>query len=158
MISKKKMAIYSIALIIITALVTSVAVEYKYGEYKKLAILEKSIENDFYKKVDKEELINGALKGMFEATGDQYSQYYTKSEFEKLMEQTSGTFVGIGVVISPVEDENLITIEDLTINLETHEVKLGDTLLKLTPTVPTKVFPPHPPESSNCEFGFSSRL
>ena len=36
MISKKKMAIYSIALIIITALVTSVAVEYKYGEYKKL--------------------------------------------------------------------------------------------------------------------------
>ena len=49
MISKKKMAIYSIALIIITALVTSLAVEYKYGEYKKLAILEKSIENDFYK-------------------------------------------------------------------------------------------------------------
>ena len=32
------------------------------------------------------------------------------------------------------ENENLITIEDLTINLETHEVKLGDTLLKLTPT------------------------
>lgn len=32
------------------------------------------------------------------------------------------------------EDENLITIEELTINLETHEVKLGDVLLKLTPT------------------------
>lgn len=32
------------------------------------------------------------------------------------------------------EDENVIRIEDLTINLETHEVKLGDKLLKLTPT------------------------
>jgi carboxyl-terminal processing protease len=133
MISKKKMAIYSIALIIITALVTSVAVEYKYGEYKKLAILEKSIENDFYKKVDKEELINGALKGMFEATGDQYSQYYTKSEFEKLMEQTSGTFVGIGVVISPVEDENLITVVAPMEGspAEKSGIKSGDKILKV---------------------------
>ena len=131
--SKKKMAIYSIALIIITALVTSVAVEYKYGEYKKLAILEKSIENDFYKKVDKEELINGALKGMFEATGDQYSQYYTKSEFEKLMEQTSGTFVGIGVVISPVEDENLITVVAPMEGspAEKSGIKSGDKILKV---------------------------
>ena len=32
------------------------------------------------------------------------------------------------------EDENIIRIEDLTINLDTHEVKLGDTFLKLTPT------------------------
>ena len=133
MISKKKMAIYSIALIIITALVTSVAVEYKYGVYKKLAILEKSIENDFYKKVDKEELINGALKGMFEATGDQYSQYYTKSEFEKLMEQTSGTFVGIGVVISPVEDENLITVVAPMEGspAEKSGIKSGDKILKV---------------------------
>lgn len=133
MISKKKMAIYSIALIIITALVTSLAVEYKYGEYKKLAILEKSIENDFYKKVDKEELINGALKGMFEATGDQYSQYYTKSEFEKLMEQTSGTFVGIGVVISPVEDENLITVVAPMEGspAEKSGIKSGDKILKV---------------------------
>lgn len=133
MISKKKMAIYSIALIIITALVTSLAVEYKYGEYKKLAILEKSIENDFYKKVDKEELINGALKGMFEATGDQYSQYYTKSEFEKLMEQTSGTFVGIGVVISPVEDENLITVVAPMEGspAEKSGIKPGDKILKV---------------------------
>lgn len=32
------------------------------------------------------------------------------------------------------EDENVIVIEDLIINLETHEVKLGDALVKLTPT------------------------
>ena len=32
------------------------------------------------------------------------------------------------------KDDKIIRIEDLTINLENHEVKLGDTLLKLTPT------------------------
>lgn len=33
-----------------------------------------------------------------------------------------------------VEDNNAIQIDDLVINLETHEVSLGDNLLKLTPT------------------------
>jgi DNA-binding response OmpR family regulator len=32
------------------------------------------------------------------------------------------------------ENNNVIQIDDLTINLETHEVTLGDNLLKLTPT------------------------
>ncbi|WP_182629455.1 response regulator transcription factor [Clostridium chromiireducens] len=35
---------------------------------------------------------------------------------------------------STADDKNLIQIEDLSINLETHEVLLGDNLLKLTPT------------------------
>ncbi|WP_173706780.1 response regulator transcription factor [Clostridium beijerinckii] len=33
-----------------------------------------------------------------------------------------------------VEEENIIQIEDLTINLETHEVSLGDNIVRLTPT------------------------
>ena len=35
---------------------------------------------------------------------------------------------------SSKKDDTIIRIEDLTINLENHEVKLGDVLLKLTPT------------------------
>lgn len=33
-----------------------------------------------------------------------------------------------------VEEENIIQIEDLKIKLETHEVLLGDNIVKLTPT------------------------
>jgi DNA-binding response OmpR family regulator len=36
--------------------------------------------------------------------------------------------------IDTEDDKNVIQIEDLVINLETHEVLLGDNLLKLTPT------------------------
>jgi DNA-binding response OmpR family regulator len=38
------------------------------------------------------------------------------------------------VDISTEDDTNVIRIEDLVINVETHEVSLGETLLKLTPT------------------------
>ena len=38
------------------------------------------------------------------------------------------------VDISAEDDKNVIQIDDLVINLETHEVLLGENLLKLTPT------------------------
>lgn len=133
MISKKKIVIYSLALIIVTALITSQVVGYKYKEYYKLIGLEKAIESDFYKETSEEDLVNGAIKGMFEATEDPYSQYYTKSEFEKLMEQTSGTYVGIGVVITPSEDDDLITIVSPIKGspAEKSGIKAGDKILKV---------------------------
>ncbi|MGL5711708.1 MAG: S41 family peptidase [Paraclostridium sp.] len=133
MISKKKATIYSIVLIIVTALITSQVVGYKYKEYDKLISLEKAIDKDFYKESSQEDLVNGAIKGMFEGTGDPYSQYYTKSEFDKLMEQTSGTYVGIGVVISPVQGDNLITVVSPIEGSPAQKsgIKAGDKILKV---------------------------
>ncbi|MEG0379833.1 MAG: S41 family peptidase, partial [Eubacterium sp.] len=37
-------------------------------------------------------------------TGDKYSAYYTEEEFQKLMESSTGTYSGIGIVVT--EDEN----------------------------------------------------
>ncbi|OOM79235.1 transcriptional regulatory protein WalR [Clostridium sp. BL-8] len=37
-------------------------------------------------------------------------------------------------VMSAENDENVIQIDELSINLETHEVSLGDNMIKLTPT------------------------
>ena len=73
-------------------------------KYNKLIGLEEIVEDDFYKDVSEENLVQGAIKGMFGGLGDVYSQYYTKEEFETLKEQTSGSFVGIGVYISPTSD------------------------------------------------------
>ena len=133
MISKKKVAIYSVVLVIVTALITSQIIGYKYEEYDKLIGLENAIKRDFYKEPNQEELVSGAIKGMFEGTGDPYSQYYTKSEFEKLMEQTSGTYVGIGVVISPVQGDNLITVVSPIEGspAEKSGIKPGDKILKV---------------------------
>ena len=133
MISKKRAIIYSIVLVVATAFITSQVIGFKYREYGKIIGLEKSIKKDFYKETDEKNLTNGALKGMFESLDDPYSQYYTKSEFEKLKEQTSGTYVGIGVVIGPVEKDDLITVVSPIKGspAEKSGIKSGDKIVKV---------------------------
>lgn len=123
MISKKRALIYSVILIVITATFTTmfnltlgnkVIISkdlYKtYSKYNKLLGLEDIIESDYYKEVSEEDLINGSIKGLFEGLEDPYSQYYTADEFQTLKEQTSGSFVGIGVYIGVNKENNKITI------------------------------------------------
>jgi carboxyl-terminal processing protease len=133
MISKKRAIIYSVIIIIATALITSQVVGYKYKDYNKIVGLKKSIEKDFYKETSDNELATGALKGMFESLDDPYSQYYTKEEFDRLKEQTSGTYVGIGVVISPVEKDDLITVVSPIEGspAEKSGIKPGDKIVKV---------------------------
>ena len=71
------------------------------------------IENQYYREVDTEKLIRGALKGMME-TLDPHSSYLEKETFTKMETETSGEFGGLGlevtqkdgtiIVISPIED------------------------------------------------------
>lgn len=123
MISKKKAIIYGIVLVVITAMFTSTLqiglgnkvvvsrdIYEGYKKYNKLLGLEGVVKEDFYKETKEEDLVNGAMKGLFSGLNDPYSQYYTKNEFERLKEQTSGSFVGIGIYISPTSDDNSITI------------------------------------------------
>ncbi len=123
MISKKRAFIYSIILIIVTAICTTMFqvtfgnkiiisknLYEVYSKYDKLLGLESIIESDFYQEVSEDDLINGAIKGLFEGLNDPYSQYYTEDEFQSLMEQTSGSFVGIGVYIGINSEDDKITI------------------------------------------------
>lgn len=123
MISKKRALIYSIILVIVTIICTSlfnIALGNKvliskdlyqsYSRYNKLIGLEELVEDDYYQEVSEDDLVNGAIKGLFEGLDDPYSQYYTEEEFNSLKEQTSGSFVGIGVYIGIDPDTNDITI------------------------------------------------
>lgn len=73
-------------------------------ELSKINDLERVIQRDYYKDIDAQTLMNGALSGLFESTGDVYSYYYTKDEFAFMQGTESGQFDGIGVLVS--EDEN----------------------------------------------------
>lgn len=67
----------------------------------KLQILEKTIDQHFYlEEVTDEELDDGVYKGMLEALGDPYSEYYTAAELADLMEQSEGIYYGIGAYVS----------------------------------------------------------
>lgn len=62
------------------------------------------IENTYIEDVDKEDLQEGMYKGMLEALGDPYSVYYTEEEFAEMMEDTAGTFEGIGAYLTQDPD------------------------------------------------------
>lgn len=66
---------------------------------QKLGIIEDSINEYYLGEVTQEELEIGLYRGLVEATGDPYSEYYTPEELEKLQESSSGIYYGIGAYI-----------------------------------------------------------
>jgi len=67
----------------------------------KLQTLEEVIEEYFYLgEVTDEEFRDGIYKGMLQALGDDYSEYYTEEELNNLLQQVEGTYYGIGAYVS----------------------------------------------------------
>lgn len=151
--SKRKLVIIMIILLIVTNIMTFgisnlliikhkenvvlPAKEYEklvtsYKKYSKANELEKHIEDSFLREVDKDDLDEGLLKGMFQALEDPYSVYMTEKEFEDFTEHTKGVYGGIGVMVTP-GDDNLITvvapIEDTP--GERAGLKTGDKIIKI---------------------------
>lgn len=54
------------------------------------------IERKYFVPVDREKLLDGAIRGMFETLDDPYSAWLDKSEAEQLTDSIEGTFSGIG--------------------------------------------------------------
>jgi carboxyl-terminal processing protease len=54
-------------------------------------------------KVDPENLIDGALQGMFEALDDPHSAYLSPEEMRDLDDTTMGRFGGVGLIISKID-------------------------------------------------------
>ena len=94
----------------------SLAEDAKKSRYEKLELFNKVlylIESQYYREVDTEKLIEGALNGMMN-TLDPHSAFLDKEIFVKMQEETSGEFGGLGievtqkdgllVIITPIED------------------------------------------------------
>ncbi|MHA6532745.1 S41 family peptidase [Paenibacillus sp. BAC0078] len=69
-------------------------------ESQKLGTALSLIEGNYYEKVDREKLIDGAVNGMMEALGDPYSNYMGKETAQKFEESIEGSFSGIGAEVS----------------------------------------------------------
>jgi len=54
------------------------------------------IERKYYVTVDREKLLDGAIRGMIDTLDDPYSAYMDKNEAEQLTDSIEGTFSGIG--------------------------------------------------------------
>ncbi|KNZ42901.1 S41 family peptidase [Acetobacterium bakii] len=98
----------------------------------KLVQLKEQIGVEYYKDVDDETLMEGAIKGMFESLDDPYSIYFTNEEFKTYMESATGVYEGVGIVVS--EDENGYTIviaPQKGTPAEEAGIKTGDKIIKV---------------------------
>jgi carboxyl-terminal processing protease len=59
----------------------------------------KKLEGTYYKAVDPDTLALGAIDGMLGSLNDPYTVYYTPKEYNDLVEETSGSYSGVGMVL-----------------------------------------------------------
>lgn len=105
------------ALVILTAAVTMIALTWgdekvvnvntankgERSEFSKLYLAYDKLEEEYYKEVDEEAVINGAINGMIDALEDPYSDYMNQDEASQFNESISSSFQGIGAEIQEVD-------------------------------------------------------
>jgi len=82
------------------------------AEMKFLKALIHFIQENYYTDVDTDELIKGACKGIIESLEDPYSTYFSPREYTDFSEQASGTYSGIGVVITK-KDKYIVVVSPM---------------------------------------------
>ncbi len=100
--------------------------------YDKLASIEKRLEAFYFDDVDDETIIDNICRAYLDSYGDKYTVYYDREEYSSLMESSSGSFVGIGVLVSKNED-GTIRAEKVYEGspAEKGGLKDGDTILSI---------------------------
>ncbi len=66
------------------------------------------INDSYYKDVNKEDLIEGAINGMLESLNDPHTSYFNKTETDNFNELMNGSYEGIGAEISTDSEGNII--------------------------------------------------
>ncbi len=139
----RKLWIGAVALMLVTSIFTTFVLStigvigilpYKeYRQYKKLVSLSEKINEDFYKKPDKDMLETGIYKGLFAGLGDVYSAYYTKDEMKQLLEASSGKYVGVGMTVGADKETGRIRVESTFDKSPAKEagIQKGDFIVKV---------------------------
>ena len=83
--------------------------------------------------MDREDLINGMYKGLFEGIGDPYSEYYTPEEYEDIMISTHANYYGIGAGLTQDKNTMEVSVTHIYDNSPAQEagLKEGDKIVKV---------------------------
>lgn len=76
----------------------------------KLDVLEGYINKYYLYDTDSVDFTDGICKGLIGSLDDVYSVYYSKEDYDKLKEQTSGNYCGLGAYVSQDPDTGQISI------------------------------------------------
>lgn len=103
-----------------------------YKDFSKIIGVEEYIKENYLRDVDENKAIDGQLKGLVQSLEDPYSQYLTVDEYASFTQQTSGIYGGIGVIVTPGEDNYITVVSPIEDTPgERAGLKTGDKILKV---------------------------
>lgn len=94
--------------------------------WKALDLLEKGF---YYRPLDEQKLIYGALKGMFSATGDDYTVFLPPDDAKARKDSDNGRYVGIGIYVDTTKGTILVTAPIPGGPAEKAGIKAGDDII-----------------------------
>lgn len=91
-----------------------------------------AIKDNYYGKLDNDELVDSAIKGMIGALGDEYTSYSDISETDNFKQTVSGVYEGIGCTVG-VNLEGKIIVVSMFKNSPSEKagLKVNDIILKI---------------------------
>ena len=63
-----------------------------------------TLERDYYRKLDRKELLNTSLDRAVRSLDDRFSNYFAPRDYADFQQATEGHFEGVGMSVTPVED------------------------------------------------------
>ena len=107
------------------------------SELQELVAVYNHILDNYYKDIKEQDLVDAAVDGMLSSLDDPYSVYMDEEKSESFNESVDGSYTGVGITISAVDDN--IVILDVSKNspAEKADIRVGDILLKINGDVVT---------------------
>ncbi|HHV28494.1 S41 family peptidase [Acetivibrio mesophilus] len=98
----------------------------KYNEVKRL------LNGYYYEEVNQNDMLEGSIAGMVDSLKDPYTVYFTKEQMKVFDENTTGSYVGIGVSLN-MDEEGLLTIVEAFPESPAKDVGMmsGDKIVKV---------------------------
>jgi len=86
----------------------------------------------YYKPVDVNDLLEGAIRGLAAGTEDPYTVYYNPEEMKKFLEEATGNYEGIGVLVG-MDENYILTVGDVFPGTPAKEagIQKGDKIVKV---------------------------
>ena len=76
----------------------------------RLQLVKSYIDKYYLGDIDEDKMLEYAVKGYVEGLEDEYTEYLTKEEYEELMVDINGNYVGIGVYMAQDKNGNVVVL------------------------------------------------
>ena len=102
-------------------------------KYERLEEVFQYYNEHYIGELDEQKMIDEAIKGLVNGSGDKYGTYFTPEEAQQFYDETEGKYAGIGVVVNIDTEANILTVTQVYKNTPAEDAGFlpGDIIYKV---------------------------